>query len=45
MKKIALLIVISFFSILSVGCSTMEGLGEDIEKGGEVLQDKANENK
>lgn len=45
MKKTALLIVISFFSILSVGCSTVEGLGKDIEKGGEVLQEKAKENK
>jgi predicted small secreted protein len=24
-----------------VGCNTMEGLGEDIERGGEKLQEKA----
>jgi predicted small secreted protein len=28
--------------ILLAGCNTMEGLGQDIERGGEKIQDKAN---
>ena len=27
--------------VLAAGCRTMEGLGEDIERGGEKLQDAA----
>lgn len=45
MKKAALLSVIFLFSLFSLGCNTMDGLGKDIEKGGEVIQEKAESNK
>lgn len=35
--SIGLLILLS----LAVGCSTMEGLGKDVEKGGEAIQKAA----
>lgn len=35
-------ILAAIISILAVtGCNTMEGLGEDIEKGGEAIQREA----
>ncbi len=45
MKKSLLLAVIGLLSVLSIGCNTMEGLGEDIEKGGEAIQNEAESNK
>lgn len=34
-----------FFAGLLVGCNTMEGAGEDLERGGEKIQEKANDAK
>jgi predicted small secreted protein len=42
--KIHLLRTLVLASLLIlVGCNTVEGVGEDIEKGGEKMQKKANE--
>jgi entericidin B len=40
MKKLIALFVLLAGSALA-GCHTMEGLGKDIERGGEKLQDSA----
>ena len=32
-------------TLLLSACNTMEGMGEDIQRGGEKLEDKAQENK
>jgi len=39
MRSIALLFV--FVGTLLAGCNTFEGMGKDIERGGEKLQDSA----
>jgi entericidin B len=39
-RLIALAIAASFIVIAS-GCNTMRGMGQDIERGGEKIQDKA----
>lgn len=39
-KLLALSLMISFFSVIT-GCNTMEGVGEDMEKGGEKIQEKS----
>ncbi len=38
MKKLIATLMAGFFM---VGCNTMEGLGKDIKKGGEVIEKKA----
>jgi predicted small secreted protein len=41
LKKIfAILILLSTLGAIA-GCNTMQGLGQDIERGGEKIQDKA----
>lgn len=42
MKKIAILCVLGLMFSL-VGCETMKGLGEDIQKAGKALEKKASE--
>jgi entericidin B len=42
-KIVSVLLAASFLAL--VGCNTMEGLGQDIEKGGQKLQNKAEEAK
>ena len=39
-KILATLMLIGTLGALS-GCNTMQGLGQDIERGGEKIQDKA----
>jgi predicted small secreted protein len=43
MKKILVVAsLLSFISLLGIsGCSTMEGVGKDIQKGGEAIEDTA----
>lgn len=42
MKKIAAFLAIAFtLSIPLAGCNTMKGAGQDIQKGGEKLEDSA----
>ena len=41
-KHLALiLIVASFFALASTGCNTTKGLGKDVEKLGDKIQEKA----
>lgn len=40
MKKLVALVLLAVFSVLA-GCNTMEGLGRDVERGGEKLQGEA----
>lgn len=40
MKTLLALFMSSFFLVLA-GCNTMQGAGEDIERGGEKIQDAA----
>jgi len=43
MKKLAAFIAIAFsLSIPLTGCNTMKGAGQDIQKGGEKLENSAN---
>lgn len=39
-KLLSSLFLISFFSIIT-GCNTMEGAGEDLERGGEKIQEES----
>jgi len=42
MKKLAAFLAIAFtLSIPLAGCNTMKGAGQDIEKGGQKLEDAA----
>ena len=43
MQKLLMLIALSL--ALLTGCNTFEGLGKDIERGGEKLQDSAERNR
>lgn len=43
-KKLYSLFVITLLLTISA-CNTMEGAGEDIQKGGQYIEDKANDNK
>ena len=38
MKKLVALVLVLIFGTLA-GCNTMEGLGRDVERGGEKVQD------
>lgn len=40
-KGIRILTILLVFTIAFAGCNTMRGLGKDIEKGGEKIQDAA----
>ncbi len=42
MRAISALLLAAFFV---AGCNTMEGAGEDIQKGGQKLEDAAERNK
>jgi predicted small secreted protein len=46
MKKLAALIAVTFaFVIPMAGCNTMKGAGQDIQKGGQKVEDAATKNK
>ena len=42
-KLMAILLVACFASL--AGCNTMSGLGKDVKKGGEKIEDSADKNK
>lgn len=44
MKKLIALLTLLSMGVL-VACNTVEGAGKDIERGGEKIQDKANDAK
>lgn len=41
MHKFLTMVVAASIAVLA-GCHTMDGLGQDIERGGQKMQDKAN---
>lgn len=41
MKKIITLFVVAAFSQLTIACNTVEGAGQDIQSGGEAIEDVA----
>jgi predicted small secreted protein len=42
MKKLAALITVAFaFAVPLAGCNTVKGAGQDIQKGGEKMEDAA----
>jgi len=43
-RKIAASLLLVLFGLLT-GCNTMEGVGRDVERGGEKLQDTAKDTK
>ena len=46
MKKIAAMLAVTFaFVIPLAGCNTMKGAGQDIQKGGQKVEDAATKNK
>ena len=40
MKRLVPILLLALMSALA-GCNTMQGLGKDVERGGEKLQDEA----
>lgn len=38
MKTVLMFIVVAFAAVVGAGCNTVQGLGKDIEKGGEAIQ-------
>jgi entericidin B len=46
MKKQLLIYTIALFTLLGISaCNTMEGMGRDIEAGGDAIEDSASDNK
>jgi len=41
MRKLLSLTIAAGYLLLIAGCNTMHGLGQDIERGGEKIQEKA----
>lgn len=44
-KPVGLLALAMAFALSLSACNTMEGVGEDIEQGGDAIKDEARENK
>ncbi len=42
MRKILMMVAVAAWVALLAGCNTMHGLGTDIERGGEKIQEKSN---
>ena len=42
MKKLIAVVALMFATVAIAGCNTFAGMGKDIERGGENLQDSAN---
>ena len=45
MKRLIALVLAASFAVLATGCNTMQGLGKDVERGGEKVQKEAIEHK
>lgn len=43
--KILMAMIIGLFALAVSGCNTVEGIGKDIQKGGEVIEESASENR
>jgi predicted small secreted protein len=44
MRKVMALLMLLTYGLLT-GCNTMEGLGKDVERGGEKIKNEARENR
>ena len=44
MKKVIAVVLLGMYAFL-MGCNTMEGLGRDVERGGEKLKNEAREHR
>jgi predicted small secreted protein len=44
MKRLVAIFLLAIIGTLA-GCNTMQGLGKDVERGGEKLQDEAKEHR
>jgi entericidin B len=44
MKKLAIIAALMLLPLITA-CNTMEGLGEDVQKGGEKIEESAQHNK
>jgi len=44
MKRLVALLLMSAYVVLS-GCNTMEGVGKDVERGGEKIKNEAREHR
>ena len=45
MKRLIALVLAASFAVLATGCNTMQGVGKDVERGGEKIQKEAVEHK
>ena len=45
LKPVYLLLLALAYAAAMTGCNTMEGAGQDIQRGGEAIEDAADENK
>ena len=45
MKRVIALVLAASFAMLATACNTMQGLGRDVERGGEKVQKEAIEHK
>lgn len=43
MRKTLALLLLGGYLITLAGCNTVEGMGEDLEAGGEAIEEEANE--
>lgn len=41
MKRVASAIVLALFAITMTGCNTVQGVGKDVQKAGEKIEDVA----
>ena len=44
-KPLVMLALAATFGLSLTACNTMEGVGQDIERGGEAIEDEAREHK
>ena len=41
MRKIALAVLVAVSALMSVACNTVQGIGKDIERGGQAIEKAA----
>ncbi len=45
LKPVYFLLLTMAYAVTMTGCNTIEGAGQDIQRGGKAIEDKAQENK
>jgi len=43
LKRCGVLVLLGLFSLSLIGCNTVEGVGQDLEQGGEAIEDAADD--